>query len=299
MKKDNGHMEVRNKVENLLFNGLSVEEISKELKLPLGSRYIKGSVKWYNYCIMAKNNQKKAIEKHPTLYSDAGKIAQQKHPWIGKNLGKKYGPIQGKINVQKLKGNSEYFSKMAKRLHQINPEHSKTNMIKAHVTMKKRGIFNEHQKKAALKCKEKNPSQLKDMSKKAHAKYPLALLALDSRRKNYPYKFMGCFFDSNDERIICQKLVESGLIEKPIEKINVHFRIGKCHIDFFIQNKLFIEFHPARKFGRLIETDNSYYNERRKLLNENGFEKYPLIVINHLKNVYTKIKEAERLIHSL
>ena len=299
MKRDNKHIEIRNRVENLLLNGLSIEEISKELMLPLGSRYIKGSVKWYRYCIRSRENQKKAITKHPNLYRDAGKIAQQKHPWIGKNLGNKYGHIQGTINAMKLKGNSKYFSEIAKKLHQVSPEHSRVNMMKAHETMKKTGTFNEHQRKAALKCKEKNPSQLKEMSKKAHAKYPLALLALDSRRKNYPYEFMNCLFDSNDERIICQKLVNHGLIEKPIEKINVHFRIGKCHIDFFIQNKLFIEFHPARKFGRTIETEKSYYNERRKLLDKNGFEKYPLIIINNLNDADFKIEEVERLIHSL
>jgi len=299
MKRDNKHVEIRNKVENLLSKGFSVEEISRKLSIPFGTRYIQGSAKWYIYCIKAKERQKKAIEKHPGLYSKAGKIAQQKHPWIGKELGKKYGSIQGKLNAQKLKGNSEYFSKMAKKLQQVNPGQSKNNMIKAHETMKKIGTFNEHQKKAALKCKEKNPFQLKEMSKKAHEKYPLALLALESHRKNYPYEFMGCLFDSNDERIICQKLVKKGLIEKPIEKVNVHFRIRRCHIDFFIQNKLFIEFHPARKFGRTIETERGYYKERRKLLNKNGFEKYPLIIINNLKDADFKVEEAEKLIRSL
>ncbi len=299
MNKSTRHIELRNKAEFLLSQKFSPETIAKELTIPLGTRFIRGSVMWYIYCIKARENQKNAIKKHPNLYRDAGKIAQQRHPWIGKNLGKKYGSIQGKINAQKLKGNLEYFSKMAKRLQQINPEHSKNNMIKAHETMKKTGTFNGHQKKAALKCKEKNPSQLRDMSKKAHAKYPLALLALDSRRRNYPYEFMVCLFDSNDERIICQKLVENSLIEKPIEKINIHFRIGKCHIDFFIQNKLFIEFHPARKFGRTIETEKSYYNERRRLLDGNGFEKYPLIIINNIKDADSKIEEVKRFIHSL
>lgn len=293
------HINLRNKVEEYLKKDLSVSKIANEMHIPLGTRYIRGSVKWYVFCIKAKENQKKAVEKHPSLYSDAGKIAQQKHPWIGKNLGKKYGPIQGKINAEKLKGNSKYFSEIAKKLHQVNPEHSKTNMIKAHETMKKTGIFNEHQRKAALKCKEKNPSQLKEMSKKAHAKYPLALLALESRRKNYPYDFMGRLFDSNEEKIICKRLVEVGLIEKPIEEVNTHFRIGKCHIDFFIQNKLFIEFHPPRKFGRIVETSNSYYKERRKLLDENGFKNYPLIIITSIKEVNEKLEEINNIIHSL
>jgi hypothetical protein len=299
MRKDKEHIEIRNKVEELLSNQHSIKEISRKLNLPIGSRFIKRSVKWYIYCIKAKENQKKAIEKYPSLYSDAGKIAQQKHPEIGKNLGKKYGFIQGKINSQKLRGNSEYFSRMAKKLQQINPNHSKNNMIKAHETMKKNGTFNEHQRLASLKCMKRNPNQLKEMSKKAHELYPLALLALESHRKNYPYKFMMCLFDSNEERIICQKLVENGLIEKPIEKINIHFRVNKCHIDFFIQNKLFIEFHPPRKFGKKIETEETYYNERRNLLNKNGFENYPLILISNLKEADIRIEEAKKLIHSL
>lgn len=292
------HIKIRDKVEDYLNLGFSIEEIADKLSLPLGTRFVKESVKWYIYCIRAKENQKKAIEKYPGLYSKAGKIAQRKHPWIGKKLGKKYGPIQGKINAERLRGNSEYFSNMAKKLQQINPDHSKNNMKKAHETMKKAGIFNEHQRFAALKCIEKNPTQLKEMSKKAHKLYPLALLALESRRKNYPYKFMACSFDSNQEKLLCEKLIEGGLIEKPLEKINVHFIVGKCHIDFFIQNKLFLEYHPLRKFGRIIDTEGSYFNERRKLLDENGFKNKPLVVITNLRNIDKKIEKIKSLIQS-
>jgi len=297
--KDEEHIKIRDKVENYLKNSLSINEIAEKLSIPLGSRFIKGSAKWYKFCVRAKENQRKAIEKYPTLYSKAGKIAQQKHPWIGKKLGKKYGPIQGKMNAERLKENSEYFSRMAKKLHKINPNHSKNNIRKAHRTMRKLGKFYEHQRFAALKCIEKNPNQLKEMSKKAHNMYPLALLALESRRKNYPYEFMSCLFDSEDERRLCKKLVEKGLIKKPIEKINIHFRIRNFHIDFFIQNKLFIEYHPPRKFGRVIETEESYYLERRRLLDENGFKNIPLIVIYELRSIDKKLQEIERLIQTL
>jgi len=290
------HIEMRDRVGALLKKGFSIEEIAEKLSIPVGTRFIKCSAKWYRYCLIAKENQKKAIEKYPDLYSRAGKIAQQKHPWIGRELGKKYGPIQGKINAKRLKGNSEYFSIMAKRLHEINPNHSRDNMRKAHETMKEKGTFFEHQRKAALKCMEKNPNQLKDMSKRAHEKYPLALLALESRRKNYPYKFMDCSFDSNEEMILCQKLVEFRLVERPIERVNVHFRIGRFHVDFFIQGKIFIEYHPPRKFGRVIETEESYYVERRKLLDENGFLGYPLVVISNLREIDDKLGNILKLI---
>lgn len=297
--KDKEHIEIRDKVESFLRQGLSIQKIANKLSLPLGTRFIKRSAKWYRYCIRAKENQKKAIKKFPDLYSKAGKIAQQKHPWIGKTLGKKYGYLQGKKNAERLKGNSEYFSKMAKKLQQINPNQSKENMKKAHEAMKRKGTFNEHQRLAALKCREKNPNQLKEMSKRAHKLYPLALLALESHRKNYPYEFMGCYFDSNEERIICKKLIERGLIEKPIEKTNIHFRLGKCHIDFFIKNKLFIEYHPPRKFGRTIETEENYFLERRRLLDKNGFKDFPLVVVYNMRSIDNQLQEIQNLIQTL
>jgi len=292
---DKDHVKIRNEVNSFLQKGVSIEKIAEILKIPIGTRYLKRTVRWYLCCIRAKENQKKAIEKHPNLYSKAGKIAHQKHPWIGKELGRKYGPIQGKKNAERLKGNKEYFSMMAKKLQEKNPNHSVHNMKKAHETMKKLGNFNEHQRLAALKCMEKNPNQLKEMSKKAHKLYSLGLLALESRRKNYPYRFMGCLFDSNQERILCKKFVEKGIIKEPIEKVNVHFRIGKCHIDFFIKNKVFIEFHPPRTFGKTIETADSYFQKRRKLLDENGFKDYPLVLIENLTNIENKLNEISRL----
>lgn len=291
------HIEMRSKVEQLLKEGFSIEEIANKLNLPIGTRYIRGSAKWYKYCVIAKRNQRKAIEKHPDLYSKAGKIAQQKHPWIGKELGKKYGPIQGKINVERLKGNSAYFSMMAKKLQELNPKHSSINMKKAHQIMKLKGTFNEHQKEAALKCLEKHPNQLKDMSKKAHELYPLALLALESRRKNYPYEFMGCFFDSDSERRLCEIFVKYGLMDKPEENKNVHVKINRHHVDFFIKNKVFVEFHPPLQYGRKRgETLKSYYEEKRKILDKSGCKNYPLIVIDRLRDIEPKINKIKCLL---
>ncbi len=287
---------MRNKVENLMHKGLTIEQIANRLKLPVGTRYIRKSAKWYKYCVVAKKNQRKAIEKHPNLYSKAGKLAQQKHPWLGHKLGRKYGPIQGKINAERLKGNSEYFSNMAKRLQEKNPDHSRKNMKKAHETMKKGGVFNKHQREAALKCIKKHPNQLKEMSKKAHEKYDLALLALESKRKNYPYKFMGCLFDSDSEKKLCEIFVKYGLLTKPKEGRNVHFKINRCHVDFFIKKKIFVEFHPPLKYGRKKgETVRSYYQEKRKILDENGYKGYPLVVIDRLRNLESKINKINKL----
>lgn len=298
MNNNKNHIEMRNKVEQSLKEGFSIEEIANKLNLLIGTRYVRGSAKWYKYCVITKRNQRKAIEKHPNLYSKAGKIAQQKHPWIGKELGKKYGPIQGKINVQRLKGNSVYFAMMARRLQEVNPEHSKNNMKKAHETMKIQGTFIENSMKGALKCMEKHPDQLKNMSKKAHELYPLALLALESRRKNYPYEYMGCFFDSDSERRLCKIFVDYKLIDKPIEGENIHFKIGKRHhVDFFLKNKVFVEFHPPLRYGdRKEETLRSYYDGKRNVLNNNGYTHYPLIVIDRLRNIEPKLNKIKKLL---
>ncbi len=299
MNKDKKHIQIRNKIEELMDKGLSIEKIAKKLNLELGTRFIKGTVKWYRYCVRAKQNQKKAIEKHPNLYSKAGKIAQQKHPWIGYELGKKYAKIMGKRRMEQLRKQgkiSEYFSKMSKKQKEMYPKQSRKAMKKAHETMKKNGTFYKHQREAAFKCMEKHPNQFKEMSKKAHELYPLALLALESRRRNYPYEFMNCFFDSNEERKLCKIFVEMKLMEKPVECKNIHFRIKRCHIDFFLKNKVFVEYHPPRKFGRKIETLKSYYDERRKLLDENGYKNYPLIIFDRLRNTENKLNKIKSLI---
>lgn len=287
---------MRNKVEWLMDNEFSIEEIAKKLKLPLGTRYIKKSAKWYRYCIVAKRNQRKAIEKNPNLYSKAGKIAQQKHPWLGVELGKKYGRIVGKKRMNQLRKEgkvSKYFSDAAKRLQKLNPNHSRNNMKKAHETMKREGTFYRHQKEAAMRCIEKNPNQLKDMAKRAHELYPdLALRGIRSGRKNRPYLFMDCRFDSKEEREFCMLLFKLGYMEIPIEGKNVHIKIGGCEIDFLIKGKYFIEYHPPLKYGdHKGETLKSYYEKRRKHLDKNGYENYPLIVFDRCKNNEKKLKK--------
>ncbi|MFH1275750.1 MAG: hypothetical protein ABIH82_01425 [Candidatus Woesearchaeota archaeon] len=297
--KDEQHNEMRNYVEELMKRGSTAQDIADVLEIELGSGRIKYSVKWYISCVRAKQNQKKAIEKYPDLYSRAGKIAQQKHPWLGYELGKKYGAIEGKKRIQRLKEKgqlSEYMSSIAKILQEINPNHSRLNMKKAHEKMKKEGTFHKHQREAALKCRKKNPNQLKEMSKIAHKKYPLALLALESRRKNYPYNFMNCSFDSNEERKLCEVFINESLIKKPIEGKNVHLRIGRCHVDFFLGNKVFVEYHPPIKYGGSNETAESYYNSRRNILDNNGYKKYPLVVISSFKEVENKITEIKKLL---
>lgn len=298
-KKDQLHIEMRDYVGILMSRGLFAEDISEIIGLKIGTRYTKYSTKWYIYCAIAKKNQKKAIEKHPHLYSRAGKIAQQKHPWLGHELGKKYAQMIGRRRVAQLREEGklkEQMSFMAKRLQELQPNRSRLNMKKAHETMIRKGTFHRHQQEAALKCMEKNPHQLKEMSKIAHEKYPLALLALESHRRNYPYEFMGSLFDSNDERKLCELFVQEKLMDVPVEGKNIHYRIGRFHIDFFLNGKVFVEYHPPRKYGRKIETLQTYYEERRKLLDESGYESFPLIVFDRLRDAHVKIEEIRKLL---
>lgn len=98
-----------------------------------------------------------------------------------------------------------------------------------------------------------------------------AIIAIRKRRRKLI--FNNCKFDSYGELEFAMNLYNQ-LEIKLIEKKTVHVRVGKCEYDFFI-NGVFIEYHPY-----CITSDHdSYYNYRRKNLNENGCAKYPLIVI--------------------
>ncbi|MBU2476494.1 hypothetical protein KKG83_03415 [Candidatus Micrarchaeota archaeon] len=297
MKQDENHIKVREEVKLLVETGFSDEEISKKLGLKVGARYKKKTVKWYKFCIAAKQNQKKALEKHGySLYSKAGKIAQRKYPSLGHELGKNYGSLCGKKRMKQLRKSGtikEYFSNMAKKLQQKDPEHSRRNMKKAHEKMKREGTFLKTCQKGAMRCKELYPNHFSKMGKRAHEMYPdLPHISRLARRNNSPYFFMGCGFDSNQEKKVCRMLKESNLIDKPVEGENVHFKINRRDIDFFIQNKIFLEFHPPLKYGRNKgETKEEYYLKRREILDKNGYENFSLVVISDFKTVKRVIED--------
>jgi len=295
--KNNICDEVKLLVWALIDNEKSFEEIADLFDLEVGTRYQKGTVKWYNFCKVAKENQKKAFEKYGVeLYRVAGNAAQKKHPWIGHELGKKYAQKSGKERMKTLRANgqiSSYFSYAAKQLQKKYPNQSRNNMKKAHKTMKQKGTFKLHQKQAAIACLKKHPLQLKEMSMVAHSKHNLVELSRISRRNNSPYLFMGCVFDSNQEKQVCEKLVEAGLIDKPIEGKNIHFKINNYEIDFFIQRKIFLEFHPAFSWGYKKETNESYRVERQNVINSSAFCDCELFIINDIRKVNTIISEIK------
>ena len=84
----------------------------------------------------------------------------------------------------------------------------------------------------------------------------------------------------------CAKL----LLTRPQFGINCQINIGSKYIDFYPQQYdkklqgIFIEIHPC---NTLFEKRNSisYYNERRKILDDNGFKSKKLIIIQSLKEL--------------
>jgi len=60
---------------------------------------------------------------------------------------------------------------------------------------------------------------------------------------------------------------------------NCHISIGRYEFVFFINNT-FIEVHPYNNWDmKKGITATKYYNNRRKILNKNGYKDYPLLVL--------------------
>ena len=290
------HIETRNRIRKLLKEGFSDEEIAEKLGLKLGLSYIKQSVRWYKFCIVAKKLQKKAIKLHPNLYSRAGKIggkrthelhAKEQRLWTKKagKIGgkqtarlypkklKEWGSNGGKIRMHNLKKNKEKFLKFqstaGKKAHILHPDLA-LRMGKAGIKvvlkrLKEEGRFIEHQQKAGTYG---------------------GRASVEARRKNSPFIFMGCKFDSNQEREFCKLLVNYEIIKKPIENYNCHIKIGYKDFDFFPQQKIFIEYHPWDIKGLTTE---EYYDKRREALNQNGYRNYPLLVIKNINEFSNRV----------
>ncbi len=68
-------------------------------------------------------------------------------------------------------------------------------------------------------------------------------------------------------------------IEKLKEGYNFQVNVGGKFIDFILHSiKLAIEYHDIMSFQK--ETKESYYKKRRKILNQNGYKDYDLIILN-------------------
>lgn len=63
------HIETRNRIENLLDKGLSVNEISEKLGIRKGNQRDKGSIKWFLKCISSKKNMQRIHQKYPEIFT--------------------------------------------------------------------------------------------------------------------------------------------------------------------------------------------------------------------------------------
>ena len=88
-------------------------------------------------------------------------------------------------------------------------------------------------------------------------------------------KYKGQYYDSPDEAGVSASLMEQ-FNYIPKEGKTLHIRMKGGEIDYLLEKlKLFIEYHPWFR----NETEQEYYKRRRKVLNQNGYNDYSLIVI--------------------
>lgn len=74
--------------------------------------------------------------------------------------------------------------------------------------------------------------------------------------------------------------------------MHMEYRVGKKHFDYFPLKRVFWEHHPIlRKLGRDI---NEYAEERREILDTNGYERIPLIVSDTMFKDIEEITSAMR-----
>ena len=167
-----------------------------------------------------------------------------------------------------------------KRVHELYPFIKKNLPLSGSVLDRKKGALN-------LIKKLKNEGRYEQHQSKAGKLGGIngGPASIKKQRENKPYYFMNVAFDSEQEKIFCKLLIEHDIIKRPIEGHNVHFKIGRKDIDFFIKQKLFVEYHPF-DYSR---SEEEYFIERRDILDKNGFEKYPLIVIKNLNEFNKKL----------
>lgn len=119
-----------------------------------------------------------------------------------------------------------------------------------------------------------HPTKARELARKR------GLASIAFQRENGPYWYRGVPFASGEERqamvVLCEKFNIT-----PIEGVNCHIKVNGGEIDFRLGN-LFVEYHPHDWDGL---THNQYYEQRRRILDENGFQACRLVVVESLKEL--------------
>jgi len=91
---------------------------------------------------------------------------------------------------------------------------------------------------------------------------------------SHDHYFMGAGFNSRAEKEVAL-LFFNYLKIIPIQGLNCHILVGNKSIDFYIYG-CFIEFHPMAGLYE-TRTREEYYRDRRKVLDDNGYDMYSLV----------------------
>jgi len=152
----------------------------------------------------------------------------------------------------------------------FDKEKSRLRRIKATKTNKKNqtGIFSVESRKKALKNSMK--AQLE--------------------KRNNRYK--GLFFGSKGE------LATAKFLEKNISDFRLllgktfQINVGSRYFDFLVK-KTFIEFHPGTNWCHDIK-GKEYYDFRRKILDDNGYDDFKLVVLEKIPKTKEELEEFRR-----
>lgn len=214
---------------------------------------------------------------NPKIQISGSYAAHKKHPTLAKENGQK-----AQITLKK-KNHGFYNMKWQKQHHQYLIENDL-------------GIYSDDSKNKVKQNQRKYKLGFHDPKiqslggKSAHIKHPnlahrLGLISSSKIKQNSKYKWNNIGFLSKSE-LQCAKQI----LSEPIDGINCHVTIGHNIIDFcprdsdvLFQNK-FVEFHPCNNWLH-PESYRQYYNQRRKILDDNGFKNKDLIVIQNIKEL--------------
>ena len=153
-----------------------------------------------------------------------------------------------------------------------NPAKYSKSKKKAYLTRVKRGnhynwLLAQHENKTGW-----FDSELQSRMGKRGGKIGGKISARNLRKKKN-IKWWNVNFDSLQEREAAKLL-----LKRPQPGKNYQIEVGSKSFDFLIGD-IFIEYHPFDFTRTVIE----YYDERRKSLDENGFEDYKLVVLKSIR----------------